>query len=149
MLHSPFKIREATLADVPALADLHVRTFNETHGILPRRPTYRTRKFQWEHMFHKKPGSWFCFVIENEDKELIGFAKGMPYNREDNPDFSGELNKIYILNQYQKLGLGSLLVGHVAKKFLELGISSMLLFSETDSQANNFYEALGAEKLFA
>lgn len=30
-----FKIREATSADISALAALHVEAFNETHGIAP------------------------------------------------------------------------------------------------------------------
>jgi len=62
-------------------------------------------------------GSWFCFVVENRKGELVGFAKGKTYNHSDLPDFSGELNKIYLLREYQRLGLGRRLVGCVARRF--------------------------------
>jgi len=41
------------------------------------------------------------------------------------------------------------LVGHVARRFLSQGISSMLLFGEARNPSNGFYEALGAERLFS
>jgi ribosomal protein S18 acetylase RimI-like enzyme len=143
-------IREATLADIPALARLHVKTFNQTHvGPFGKGPTYELREHQWRKAFEVTDGSWFCFVIENQKGELVGFAKGTPYNHGDLPDFAGELNKIYLLREYQRLGLGRRLVGHVARRFISQGITSMLLFGEARNPSNGFYEALGAERLFS
>jgi ribosomal protein S18 acetylase RimI-like enzyme len=141
-----FIIREAIAADLPALADLHVKAFNETHG---PGPTYEIRERQWREAFGKADESWFCFVIESRDGELVGFAKGQPYDHTDLPGFAGELNKIYLLRQYHRRGLGRRLVGHVARRFLTRGISSMLLFGDAQNPSNRFYEALGAERLFA
>ena len=61
----------------------------------------------------------------------------------------GELNKIYLLREYQRVGLGRRLIGHVARRFLMQGIESMLLFGEARNPSNGFYEALGAERLFS
>jgi ribosomal protein S18 acetylase RimI-like enzyme len=145
-----FVIREATAADVPALAKLHVTTFHETHcGGLPNGPTYEVREWQWREIFAKADGSWFCFVIERKSGGLIAFAKGQPYAHSDLPDFDGELNKIYLLLDYQRLGLGRRLLGHVSRRFLSQGITSMLLFGEAENPSNRFYEALGAERLFS
>ena len=70
-----FNIREVRPDDVPALARLHVATFIETHGgVNP--PTYELRQSQWRQAFAVIDGSWFCFVIEAPDGELVGFAKG-------------------------------------------------------------------------
>jgi len=143
-----FSIREATAADVPALAQLHVTTFNETHAVLTA-PTYALRARQWGQAFAVGDGEWFCFVIEDQDGELIGFAKGIPYASADQSDFAGQLNKLYILRQYHRLGLGRRLLGHVARRFLRRGIASMLLFGDARNPSNGFYEALGAERLFA
>ena len=41
-----FLIRESVPSDVPALAALHVKTFNETHGEFPGSPTYELREYQ-------------------------------------------------------------------------------------------------------
>ena len=141
-----FEIREATVSDVTALAALHVQTFNETHGI--DGPTYVTREYQWRKLFESGDKDWFCLIIENKQAELIGFAKGNPYKYDDLP-FSGELNKIYLLRKYHKMGFGRRLICQVALQFLNRGISSMLLFGDANNPSNWFYEALGAERLYA
>jgi L-amino acid N-acyltransferase YncA len=143
-------IREATPADITALARLHVTTFDETHApVRMNGPTFEVREHQWRQAFLSADGSWFCFVIEDQDGELIGFAKGQRYAHNDQPDFAGELNKIYLLRKYHRRGLGRRLLGHVARRFLSQGISSMLLFGDARNPSNRFYEALGADKLFA
>ncbi len=142
-----FIIREATALDIPALADLHVQTFNETHGAVLKKPTYEIRERQWRAALGVTDGSWFCFVIQGQKGELVGFAKGMPYHSSDLSDFTGELNKIYLLRQYQRQGLGRRLVGYVTRRFLCQGIFSMLLFGDAQNPSNRFYEALGAERL--
>jgi GNAT superfamily N-acetyltransferase len=86
-------------------------------------------------------GSWFCFVIENREGRLIGFAKG-----KRNDDGSGGLNKIYLLGEYQRLGLGRRLIGLVARRFLSQGIYSMSVFADPVNPSCRFYEALGAER---
>ncbi|PYV30984.1 MAG: GNAT family N-acetyltransferase [Acidobacteria bacterium] len=139
-----FVIRDGTPEDVPAIARLHVVTFRQTHG--GRGPTYEIREWQWRQAFANADGNWFCFVIERQNGDLIGFAKGIPYTG-DLPDFAGELNKIYLLREYQRLGLGSRLIGYVARRFLSQCIQSMLLFGEARNPSNRFYEALGAERL--
>ena len=144
-----FKIRKATDNDIAALAALHVETFNETHGMYPNAPTYELREYQWQKAFQDNDKSWFCFVIEDENGRLIGFAKGQPYNHVDQKEFSGELNKIYLLRKYHKLGLGRQLICRVADEFIRRGISSMLLFGDANNPSNNFYERMGAAKLFA
>jgi len=131
------------------LAALHVVTFNETHGFSPNGPTFELRLSQWHRTFKNKDASWFCFVIENEGGDLVGFAKGQPYNHNELSEFSGELNKIYLLREYHRLGLGRQLICCVAHVFLGRGITSMLLFGGANNQSNTFYERMGGEKLFA
>jgi GNAT superfamily N-acetyltransferase len=97
----------------------------------------------------KNDGSWFCFLIAKNKNELIGFAKGKKYAHSDLPDFSGELSKIYILREYQWLGLGKRLLGYVARKFLSMGVSNMVLFGVAENPSESFHEATGAEKLYS
>jgi ribosomal protein S18 acetylase RimI-like enzyme len=140
-------IREATAADIPALAELHVKTWNATYPDVQKKPTYEIRERQWREAFEVTDGSWFCLVIEDQSGELVGFAKGTPYDHRDLPDFAGQLSKIYLLREYQRRGLGRRLVGHVARRFLRQGITSMVLFAEPRNPSCRFYEALGAERL--
>jgi ribosomal protein S18 acetylase RimI-like enzyme len=144
----PFRVREATEADVLALAALHVQTFNETHrGGRPGGPSYALREHQWREAFARNDGTWFCFVIEDADDELVGFAKGTPHDG-GVPGFAGELNKIYVLRRYHRQGLGRLLLCNIARRFLDRGITTMLLFGEASNPSNGFYEKFGAERLY-
>ena len=144
-----FIIREAIETDIPALAALHVKTWSQTYWTVLRPPTYKIREWQWKDQFKKNDGSWFCFVIDNSKGQLVGFAKGKKYSHSDLPDFSGELNKIYILREYQRLGLGKRLLGHVARKFLSMGIKNMVLFGVAENPSGLFHEAMEGEKLFS
>ena len=138
------KIREATSADIPALARLHVVTWNATYApFLMKGPSYEIRERQWREAFMKTDPGWFCFLVERSDGELVGFAQG---NRSDHPDFAGELNKIYLLREYQRVGMGRRLLGHVARRFLSQGINSMWLYGDARNPSSEAWRALGAEK---
>src|SRR5882672_5248894 len=89
-----FHIRHASSDDVAALARLHVQTFNETHrGGRGGGPTYELRERQWREAFEVTDCSGFCFVVEDDAGELVGFAKATPHDG-GVPGFVGELNKI-------------------------------------------------------
>ena len=144
-----FHLREASETDIHALALLHVQTFNETHrGGRPGGPSYELREQQWREAFERQDGSWFSYVIEDDDGELVGFAKGTPHDG-GVPGYLGELNKIYLLQRVQRRGLGRLLLGTVARRFIERGVPSMLLFGDAANPSNGFYEAFGAERLYS
>lgn len=147
--HPPFQLREAREADVPALAALHVATFVETHrGGRPGGPLYELRERQWRDAFERQDGTWFCFVIEDHRGALVGFAKGTPHDG-GVPGYAGELNKIYLLQRVQRQGLGQFLLCAVARRFVERGVTSMLLFGDAAYPSNAFYEACGAERLYS
>src|SRR5262249_25941033 len=66
----------------------------------------------------------------------------------DSSDVSGVLSKIYLLREYQRLGLGRRLVGHVARRFLSQGVHTMVLFGIPQNPSCAFHEVLGGERLF-
>jgi len=138
-----FVIREATIEDLPALANLHVKTWQETYRV-KRPPTYAIREYQWREQFKVTDGSWFCFVVENNKKELIGFLKG-----KRNEKNTGAIDKIYLLSTYQRLGLGRKLVGEAARRFLSIGINTIVLFGIPQNPSSYFHKAIGGEKLYA
>jgi hypothetical protein len=90
-----------------------VVTWNATYApLLMKEPGCEIRERQWRRTFAENDGTWFRFVVERPDGELVGFAKG---NKSDHSEFVGELNKIYILREYQ--ALGRRLLGHVVRRF--------------------------------
>jgi L-amino acid N-acyltransferase YncA len=144
-----FHLREARAADIESLARLHVETFNETHrGGRPGGPTFELRARQWREAFERQDDSWFSYVIEDDEGALVGFAKGTPHDG-GVPGYAGELNKIYLLRRVQRQGLGRILLTVAARRLLERGVTSMLLFGDAAANpSNGFYERFGAERLY-
>ncbi len=91
----------------------------------------------------------FAWSSNGPSGELVGFAKGVRYEHRELPGFAGELNKIYVLREYQRQGLGRRLVGHVVRRFLSQGITSMVLFGEARNPSCGFWDAIGGERLYA
>jgi ribosomal protein S18 acetylase RimI-like enzyme len=144
-----FRIRDALARDVPELATLHVQTFSETHrGGRGGGPSIELRERQWREAFASSDKSWFCVVVEDDTGQLVGFAKGTLHDG-GVPGFAGELNKTYVLRRLHRRGIGRLLLGAVARRFIERGVTSMLLFGEATNPSNGFYEAFGAERLYS
>jgi hypothetical protein len=65
--------RDATAADVPALAELHVKTWSATYPHVAAPPSFALRERQWREIF-QSPEGWFCLLVEDAGR-LIGFAK--------------------------------------------------------------------------
>jgi ribosomal protein S18 acetylase RimI-like enzyme len=138
------RIREATMADVPALARLHVTTWNATYAPFGLKgPSVEVRERQWRVKFANNDSDWFCLVVERADENLVGFGQA---NRSDNPQFQGELAKIHLLREYQRVGLGRRLVGRVARRFLSSGITSMWLYGDARNPSSHAWIAMGATK---
>jgi L-amino acid N-acyltransferase YncA len=143
-----FRIRLAQLEDADAIAEVHVAAFNTTHG-LPwgQHPSLELRRRQWREKLAAPSSRFFGYVVEKPDEQLVGFATGEPW---DYPgDFAGRLEKIYLLEEYQRLGFGRRLVGQVSRRLLGDGITSMILFSQAENPSIGFFEALGGERLLS
>ena len=139
-------LREATIADVRPLAELHVRTFNETHvGPFGSGPSYSTREWQWREKLSETDATHFVLVLETAAKQLVGFIWCHPTT--DDLKWGARLNKIYLLREYQRSGLGKRMVAAAVDRLLEHGLTSMALFTEADNEpACNFYDQLGGER---
>lgn len=135
-------LRDAVAADIPALAELHVTTWNATYST-SRGPSVATRTGQWNEVFAKKNRRDFVLVLEDRNGRLIGFTWGKPHGGE----FAGELSKIYLRWEYHGLGLGRRMLIETAKRFAERGIHSFILFAELSNPTLGFYDQMGGERL--
>lgn len=137
-----FVCRDAVVDDIHALAELHVTTWNATyrtsHG-----PTVATRQTQWANVFSRADPQDFVVVLEDGHKRLVGFAFGGGSFGE----FEGVLSKIYLQWDYHGLGLGRRLMEEVARRFMQRGIGSFVLFAERSNPTIGFYDRMGGERL--
>jgi ribosomal protein S18 acetylase RimI-like enzyme len=134
--------RDATAADIPALAELHVTTWNATYNT-SRGPTVATRTWQWNEVFAKEKRRDFVLVLEDRNARLIGFTWGKP----DHGEFEGQISKIYLRWEYHGLVLGRRMMEETARRFLERGIHSFILFAELSNPTLGFYDRMGGERL--
>lgn len=138
-----FVVRGVREEDIVPLSWLHVVTWAATYPDVVRPPTFAIRSWQWRDAFAKRAsGNWFCYVVENSKGELVGFAKGVRTGTTQ-----GDLSKIYLLGNYQQLGLGKRMLGKVARHFIGMGITSMTVHAEADNPSCGFYVATGAENI--
>jgi ribosomal protein S18 acetylase RimI-like enzyme len=134
--------RDAAAADIPALAELHVTTWNATYRT-KRGPTIATRTWQLNEAFKKEQRRDFILVLEDRNGRLIGFTWGRPHDGE----FPGQLSKIYLRWEYHRLGLGRRMMSETARRFLDRGIQSFILFADLGNPTLGFYDRMGGERL--
>ena len=136
-------LRDAVTSDIPALAALHVATWNDTYAPLMTGPAVAVREHQWRQAF-AQPDGWFCYVLARPDGSLIGFTKGVFRPEHEIP---GELNKLFLGRDYQRMGLGRRLLRQVVQRFLTAGVSAMAAYVDPRNPSCGFFERLGARWL--
>jgi GNAT superfamily N-acetyltransferase len=145
-------IREAELDDVQAIAKIHVDTWHTTYkGIIPEsylaKLSYQQRENAWRNILESTTNnSQFVCVAENAG-EIIGFVNG-GQERSGDRIYKGELYAIYILEPYQRQGIGSQLTLFVMDKLSQMGFESMLVWVLADNPACQFYENIGGQKVY-
>ena len=143
------RIRSANPADAGAVARVHVDSWRTTYaGIVPAEYlaglSYQVSESRWTHTLTTGQPDTSNFVAETAGGEIVGFAGGGP-EREGNRTYPGELYVIYLLEEYQRKGVGRRLVSAVARRLLTDGFDSMLVWVLADNHpGRRFYESLGS-----
>jgi ribosomal protein S18 acetylase RimI-like enzyme len=144
-----FVLRDAVPEDIPALAELHAIAWAQTYPTVKKPPTAALRAWQWAEQFKHVDGTWFCLALQGPTGSLVGFVKGKTYAHANMPAYDGELNKMYLLKEYQRLGFGKKMLCVCADRFMAMGIKNMLLFAAPENPSCWFYEAMGGQRLYA
>jgi ribosomal protein S18 acetylase RimI-like enzyme len=145
-----FWIREATLDDAPAIARVHVATWQTTYtGLFPAEfmasMTVERRTERWQNSIStSREGGIRIFVAEDANG-IFGFVAGGP-ERDNDPVYKGELYAIYLLKTAEGRGAGRALLLRMAQFLREQGYLNMLLWVLKDNpRARGFYEAMGGQ----
>jgi GNAT superfamily N-acetyltransferase len=142
-------IREAEITDAAAIARVHVDSWRTTYvGIVPTEHlaglSYDQREQEWRGTLSVPTELEFVYVAQDTTGNVIGFAWGGP-ERGGHDAYKGELFAIYLLDEHQRQGVGKQLLFRVAKRFLQQGIQSMLVWVLADNPSRRFYETLGGQ----
>ncbi|MFO7797039.1 MAG: GNAT family N-acetyltransferase [Promethearchaeia archaeon] len=144
-------IRDARRSDALDIAKIQVNTWKQAYKDIFPEEFLESRSYEEKVVANQK---WLedlqdttrVFVAELDTKQIIGFAVG-GLERDNNPDYKGELWGIYISKNYQRKGIGTKLFERVVKHLLDMNINSMLVWVLKDNPYRMFYEKLNGQMI--
>ena len=145
-------IREAQSTDAAAIAKVDVDSWRTTYAsVVPKdvlaNLSYEGRERSWRDVLSEHSSTHYVYVAEDDRGSIMGFASGGP-EREGDTVYKGELYTLYLLEQYQRRGIGRQLTLAVVTRLLQEGFRSMLVWVLSENPACRFYEALGGKRIY-
>ncbi|MCX7921976.1 MAG: GNAT family N-acetyltransferase [Clostridia bacterium] len=141
-------IREVNKNDLLSVAKVQVESNRTTYkGIMPEEYlnnlSYKVIAKGWDERLFNENRKEFMYIAETDEGEIVGFVSA---NLERVNDlFEGEVSSIYILKEYQRKGIGKLLIKEVVLKFMENSVRNMILWTLEKNPSRLFYEHLGGK----
>lgn len=141
------RIRSAIESDAVQIAEVHVSSWRTTYkGIVPDsyldNLSVAKRTLLWEKQLDEGNEGSRIFVAENEAGQIVGFVSG-GRNRLESMPFDSEIYAIYLLEDYQRQGIGELLMSSIASFLTDQGFKSTYLWALEDNRYRSFYEKRG------
>jgi GNAT superfamily N-acetyltransferase len=144
-------IRRATVADVPAIARVHVDAWRTSYTkLLPSTVldnlSYEQREGLWREIVGA--GDIRRVIVADEEKAgVVGFAACGP-NRSGDPRYPGELYAIYLLAEHRGEGRGRAMFDAVVAYLEGEALTPFVLWVIAgDATIDQFYERLGGVRV--
>lgn len=139
-------IREARLEDVQGMARVVVNTWLTTYrGLMPDehldKLSYEDKELKYRELLQNPIKDKFTFVAESNAGNVVGVViAGL--ERTGNTIYKGEIYAIYLLEDYQRKGLGKKLFREAIEWLQGQKINSLLVWVLAGSKFRTFYESL-------
>lgn len=143
-----YSIRKADYADAEVIANIHVISWKHVYTDLVdekdlSNTTYDNRKILWQTVLKMQKKQQWTFVLM-DGETVVGFISGGP-ERTKRFDYDGEIYNIYLLPEYQRKGLGGMLLQAFAEEIREHSYTSLLVWVLTQNPSSRFYERYEAK----
>lgn len=140
-------IRFATISDAEGIAKVHVDSWRTTYdNIIPKeflqKLSYDQRTELWKRNISNEEEA--IFVATTSLGKIVGFAS-CGKRKSNNVENSGDLTSIYLLAEFQGMGIGKKLLKQVFLKFKELRFDRIFVEVLEDNNTRYFYENYGAK----
>jgi len=141
------KIRSGTINDIPAISKAYVESWRSTYrGLAPEVFVNGMTEAGAAAIFHESLApneyEYFLHVAEAEDGTIVGFADGG--KERSHPEMGiGELYAVYLLQEFQRKGLGRMLWEASAKSLIASGMNTMVVWVLESNTNHPFYLSIG------
>jgi GNAT superfamily N-acetyltransferase len=145
---SDWHVRAAVLADAPAIADVHVRSWRAAYeGQLPDaylgKLSAEERAASWRVRLTAPVAGWGAFVAVS-DGQIMGFIAFGPSGHDDAPPGWAEIYALYLERAAWGRGIGRALLDDAERALLSFGFAQLGLWVlESNDRARRFYENAG------
>jgi L-amino acid N-acyltransferase YncA len=142
------EVRLATRHDLDAIAEVHVRSWQETYvGQVPQdyldSLSVDQRRQTWTNTYDRADDRAAIFVLV-DDGAVVGFAHVCPSRDPDAAAGAGEVTSIYLRRSQWGRGGGRALMAGALDGLAERGFAEAILWVlETNAPARRFYETTG------
>ncbi len=145
-------LRRASPADASAIAHVYVSSWRTTYkGLIPGQVLAALDELKqtsyWWNVLCESKGGYGAVVAEGRSR-VIGFSAFGPA-REEGFSRRGEIYTLYLLDAYQRRGIGRRLLSASADDMAAAGFTSMCVWVLARNPARDFYEHLGGVELSA
>jgi L-amino acid N-acyltransferase YncA len=144
-MHEPARVRLASLADVDAIARVHVRSWQVAYrGQLPDELLDNLSAERRVEAWRRTLESSGPVLVADRDGVVVGFASVGPSRDEDAHPADGELHAIYVDPPEWDSGVGRALMDRAVAELRRLGYRQAILWVlEPNRRARRFYEIAG------
>lgn len=146
MSNETVNIRKAVAEDTAAIAHLHVESWRTTYrDLIPTHLLDQLDVAQREQMWHgaiTHPNSTTVLHVAEVAGAIVGFV-ACGREQGEHKAYDGELYALYLLEPFQRKGLGRMLFQTAVNQLRTAGYGSMLLWVLEGNPAIRFYEAMG------
>jgi len=141
-------LRKAKPEDADAIGRVHVETWRATYaGMLPDDMLVKMSEDRQARLWRRtlREGET-VMVAELGQAGVIGFGSYGP-NRSDRDGFTGEVYTLYVLPDYQGIGLGRGMLYSLFRSLGREGHESALIWVLAENPSRFFYEAMGGRRI--
>ncbi len=144
-------VRRAHVGDASAIARVYVETWRSTYsGLVPDtallRMSERRLHSMWARQLTGRTHGEAVVVASDRRGTVVGFGSSGPARQECLP-FRGEIFTLYVLQDYQGLGLGKRIIAALFEDLVENDMSSAMVWVLADNPSRFFYEAIGGKRV--
>jgi ribosomal protein S18 acetylase RimI-like enzyme len=148
-LQTSVLLRPAEVADSSAIARIHVAGWQSAYRDIVADEhldslSIDQRQAFWKQQLHHDP--CLLYVAEDAVRGIVGFAYAGAHHGNFR-EFRGEIHAIYVLDQFQRHGIGRQLFFHAAAALQQAEYPSMMVWALKQNPYRKFYERLGGKLL--